>query len=270
MSDALELELRLPFRQVSYRSDPFLLVPNEDEGPGSFDAYQNKIINFNQSISGLSDLSLALRIKLLSGALASSLELGLQTPTGYRTPSGTFGDKPKSVSEFIERSGELARPENVRDDITLGDGAFAFRPLLHLGYGHSSGFFLRGASGLSLRLQGAGPLFIGELKAGQLIKPWLLIYAGFYYEQTLMSGRVIGVSVTAIDPKLPASEYRGLDNLEPIEVTLDRDQLQTPVGLLFRPLDGAELIFSYSPVIWGRNVAASHTVSVALNLIRPY
>ena len=175
-----------------------------------------------------------------------------------------------NVQDFVDNAADYARPDNIKDDITLGDNAFAVTPMLHLGYGHAKGFFIRGSTGVRIRNQGAGDLFLYEVKLGQFIKPWLLIYGGVYQEITIIKGRIIGVSVAAEDATLPARDYEGLNNLKPILISLDRDVLSAPIGVLVKPLPNVNFTLTYSPVLWGRNVAKSHIVSLGVNLIRAY
>ena len=267
ISEYIEIEASLPFKSVSYEADPLILLASEEAMGAAFDFYQENIINFNQTTMGLGDLALAARFKLSSYPIASSLELRVTAPTGYKSPEGTFGSDPSTVNDFISQAGELASPENIRDDVTLGDGVFSFQPILHLGYGTASGFFVRTSAGIQFRNQGAGNLFAGELKAGQLFTSWLLVYTGIYTERTITKGRPIGVSVAAENARLPANQYMGLSNLKPIVVNLDRDQLMLPMGILFRPLPTVDLVFSYTPILSGRNVAKSHTISVGVNVV---
>jgi hypothetical protein len=270
ITDFLELETTLPFKSVNYQADPVVLLPSGPDVQRAFDYYQDNIINLNQSIMGLGDMSLAARFKLTTYPIASSFEVGLSAPTGYDAPSGTFGDNPTSVEDFVENAAIYASPDNIKDDITLGDSAFAMTSILHVGYGHAKGFFIRGSAGFRMRNQGAGDLLLYEVKLGQLITPWLLIYGGVYQEKTVISGRVIGVSVAAEDPNLPARDYEGLKNLKPILISLDRDLLSTPIGLLIKPIPNVNFTLTYTPIISGRNVAQSHIVSVGVNLIRRY
>ena len=244
-----------------------ILSESSDSNTSDFDFYQENIINFNQSTMGLGDLHIAPRFQLSTYPIASSLELGFTAPTGYAPPAGTFGSRPTSVDQFVEEAGSLARPENIQDDVTLGDGVFAFTPTLHLGYGSSIGFFVRWSEGIRVRNQDAGNLLISEFKLGQFIRPWLLVYGGVYHEYTMTKGRPIGVSVAAIDASLEASQYQGLNNLKPILVTLDRDQLVLPAGALFKVSQNVDLTCSYSIVMWGRNVAKSHVMSVGINIL---
>lgn len=266
LSEKFELELSLPLKSVSYEADPLILLPTESVGLDAFDFYQENIINFNQTLMGFGDLQVASRYRLSVYPIASSVEFKLTAPTGYRMPEGTFGTSPKTIDAFISQVGQLVDPTKIRDDVTLGDGVFSFQPALHLGYGTSGGFFARTSVGVQLRNQGAGDLFNAEFKLGQMANSWLLLYGGVYLERTLTEGRIIGVSVASVDASLPAKEYAGLDNLKPILVSLDRDLLVAPVGLLVRPLSNVDFTLSYSPVIWGRNVSKSHTVSLGVNV----
>ena len=264
-----EIEVNLPFKVVTYESDPVILLESAaSSNPRDF--YQDNIINFNQSTMGFGDLQVATRFQLSTYPITSSLELALTAPTGYSPPSGTFGDDPNDIDQFIEEVGDLAQPENIQDDVTLGDGVFAFTPTLHFGYGNSFGFFMRWSEGVKFRNQGAGDLLISEFKLGQFLKSWLLIYGGVYHEYTLAKGRPIGISVAAIDASLDAREYSGLDNLKPIVVTLDRDQLIIPVGGLIKVNKKVNLTGSYGMVVWGRNVAKSYVASVGITILTDY
>ena len=263
-----EIAFRLPFKVVTYEADPVILLESSDNNPRDF--YQDNVINFNQSTMGLGDLQLATRFQIFTYPIATSLEFAITTPTGYTSPSGTFGDRPQDIDQFVAQVGEIARPENIQDDVTLGDGVFTFTPTLHVGYGSSFGFFMRWSTGVRVRNQDAGDLLISEFKMGQFLKSWLLIYAGAYHEYTLVKGRPLGISVAAIDASLDAREYSGLTNLKPILVTLDRDQLIVPIGALFKVSKKVDLTCTYGAVVWGRNVAKSHIMSIGMNILSDY
>jgi hypothetical protein len=270
LSERFELEMSLPMKVVSFRSDPVILQQSAGVGVEAFDDYQDSIISFNQSEVGLGDLSVTSRFSLTTHPIATSIEVSLSAPTGYQPPEGTFGSKPSSADEFAARAGEVARPENIRDDVTLGDGVFSFTPTFHMGIGSSFGFFTRASLGFRLRNQGAGDQLVSEAKVGYFLTPWMLVYGGVYHELTVSKGRVIGISVAADDPTLPAREYTGTNNLKLIQVTLDRDLLATPVGLLLKPLPMVDLTLTYSPILSGRNVAKSSSVSVGVNIVSSY
>jgi len=269
LSERFELEMSLPLKVVSFRSDPVILL-TPPEGGDSFNFYQENIISFNQSSVGLGDLNLAARFSLSAYPIASSIELAVSAPTGYQAPAGTFGAKPSSSDDFVAQAQELARPENIRDDVTLGDGVFSFTPTFHAGFGSSFGLFVRGSAGVRIRNGGAGDQLITEAKTGYFITQWMLVYGGVYSELALSRGRVIGLSIAADDPSLPAEEYEGLENLKPIPVTLDRDLIATPIGVLFKPLKAVDMTLTYSPIVSGRNVAKAHTVSVGVNVVSSY
>jgi hypothetical protein len=267
ISDYFEIEASLPLKSVSYEADPLILLPSSASGEEAFDYYQENIIDFNQSITGFGDLSLAARFRTSVYPIASSIELKLTAPTGYRGPQGTFGSSPTTVEQFVEDVGDYVKPSNIRDDVTLGDGVFSFQPIIHLGFGTSTGFFVRTSSGILFRNQGAGEIFTSEFKVGQLFTSWFLVYAGIYVEKTITKGRPIGISVAAEDAKLPAADYVGLNNLKPIMVSLDRDLTILPLGVLFRPLPKVDIVFTYAPVLQGRNVAKSQSFSMGISLV---
>jgi hypothetical protein len=92
----------------------------------------------------------------------------------------------------------------------------------------------------------------------------LLPYAGADFDYAIERGRVIGVSVAAIDPELPAKDYVGTNNLDLREVTLDRDRLVVPVGLITRITPEVELNVAHARTVWGRNTSVVHSTSVGL------
>ncbi len=270
LSEWLELEMSLPLREVTYQADPVILTPTPLSGDEAYDHYQRNILNFNQSAIGIADIGIAARMRLMTAPIVMSLELGVSVPAGYAPPEGTFGDRPQSIDELLSDTGRYVRPENIRDDVTLGDGVFAFTPMLHAGFGTGGGFFARASAGLRVRLNDAGDALVGEVKVGQSLRPWLLVFVGVSGEKAVTKGRVIGVSVAAKDATLPAADYGDLSALELIEVTLDRDMLSLPVGFLVRPQRDVELSVNYGQVLWGRNVAKSHVLSLGFTVRTSY
>jgi hypothetical protein len=262
LTDRLELEVSLPFRVVSYQADPVVILPQpEGSSASSLDYYQDNVINLSRVAAGVGDFRFIGRVRLLSGAVAAALELGVKAPSGYRGPSGTFGDRPASQAAFVADVARYVTPENVTDDVTLGDAQLDLSPRLLLGYALSTGTFFRGAVGYDLRLGGAGDQLFAELKAGQVLHPRVLVYAGASLVYALQEGRVIGVSVAAVDPELPARAYGGLENLALREVTLDRDALELSGGLIVRLTDTLEINLGYQRTVWGRNTSAVDVVS---------
>jgi hypothetical protein len=195
-----------------------------------------------------------------------ALEGRLKAPAGYDGPSGTFGDRPRNQQDFLDRVGELVRPENVQDDVTLGDGQVDLGLSILFGVSLPSRTFIRVDAGYDLRLGGAGDQILVSVKAGQLLGRRLLLYADTRLAYAWQQGRVIGVSVAAIDPTLPASEYVGLNNLALREVTLDRDWLELAVGGIVKITDNVEINVGYNRTLWGRNTSLVQSVYVTLGV----
>jgi hypothetical protein len=264
-TDELELELSLPVQVVSYDSDPVLLLAQPDDDPGpSLDFYQRNIIHLAQTVFGLADVGFAARYRLLLSPLAIAAEVRLKMPSGYRGPSGTFGDRPTSAQDFVENAGTYVAPGNVQDDVTLGDGQMDVAMRLLMGAAFPTRTFVRVELGYNLRLGDAGDQLLVALRAGQSIERVVLLYAGASLAYTVTPGRIIGVSVAAIDPELPAEDYGGTGNLLLREVRLQRDALDVGAGVIFRLTPEVELNVGYSQTVWGRNTAEVHSVSVGL------
>jgi hypothetical protein len=262
-TDWLELEVQLPFSAVTYQSDPVLLL---DGGASStLDFYQDNVISLSRSTVGVGDLILATRARLTDrGPGAIALEVRVKAPTGYDRPAGTFGDRPTSREEFLADLPRFVRPENVRDDVTLGDGQLDLAAQLHAGYAFSSGTFVRASAGYNRRFGGAGDQVLGSLRAGQRLSARWLLYAGIQAAYSVTAGRVIGISVAAQDPRLPAREYGGLTNLLLREVRLDRDVAEVGGGAILKLAPGMEANLGVQTAIWGRNI--SQVSSVALTM----
>lgn len=264
LTDRLELEVSLPFKVVSYRADPVLLLPQpETSALSSLDYYQQNIIDLSRTVTGVGDFRFTPRVRLFTAPVAVALEFAIKAPTGYRGPQGTFGERPASQEAFLAEVGRFVSPENVQDDVTLGDAQLDFSPRLLLGYALRSGTFFRGAIGYDLRLGGAGDQLYAELKAGQVLHPRLLVYAGVNLVYAVQTGRVIGVSVAASDPDLPAVEYGGLENLRLRELTLDRDALDLSGGLIVRMTSTFEINLGAQRTLWGRNTSVVTGVSLS-------
>ena len=265
ITDRFELEASLPFRLLAYRSDPVLLLG----GPGgadSLDAYQDNILDLSQTAGGVGDLNLAGRYRLYSGAFLVTSEVRIKAPTGYRGPAGTFGVDPRTIEDFEEALTEVVRPDRVEDDVTLGDAQLDLSGSLLLGAAFESGAFLRAGVGYNLRLGGAGDQLLSDVRFGQAVGESLLLYAGGQLAFSVQAGDSIGVTVAAIDPELPARDYAGLSNLRPTIKRLATDSLEVGGGLIWRVGDTTEVNVGYQRVIWGRQVAATNTVSVGLAL----
>lgn len=266
-SDRLELEIQVPFKLVSYQADPVILIPaSVAGGEEGIDFYQENVLDLSQTVQGVGDIRLFGRYNLIRWPVAVALEGRLKAPAGYDGPSGTFGDRPRNQQDFLDRVGELVRPENVQDDVTLGDGQVDLGLSILFGVSLPSRTFIRVDAGYDLRLGGAGDQILASVKAGQLLGRRLLLYADTRLAYAWQQGRVIGVSVAAIDPTLPASEYVGLNNLALRTVTLDRDWLELAVGGIVKITDNVEINVGYNRTLWGRNTSLVQSVYVTLGV----
>lgn len=272
--DRFEFEFTLPFRSVSYTADPILLLPGAEspmcDASCAATGSRANVINFSRGALGIGDLGLALRYALIRAPspFVMAAEVKFKAPSGYAAPEGTFGARPQSIQEFLAMAGTLARPENVRDDVTLGDGQLDITASILTGVGLRSGTFFRLDAGFNGRFGGAGQQIVGNFRAGQSIGRSLVLYGGANLQYSITKGRVIGVSVAAIDPTLPASQYGSMGpfyNLLPREVTLDRDAVDLAAGMIVRLTPTTELNFGYSRTVWGRNVSGTHSVSLTFS-----
>lgn len=266
ITDRLELEASLPIKQVTYTSDPVILLAADPAAGDPFDFYQENVLDLSRAEVGPADLELAARYQLLGGRLAIAVEGRLKAPTGYDKPAGTFGDRPKTREAFVAGIGDYVRPENVRDDVTLGDGQLDLGGALLVGWALPFGSFIRLDGGYRLRFGGAADEATFALRLGHLILGRVLPYAGIQGEVAVTQGDVIGVSVAADDPELPATEYAGTKNLDLREVRLEKDELLLPVGVIFRLTDAVELNLGHSRTLWGRNTGELRTWSLGLGV----
>jgi hypothetical protein len=270
--ERFEFELNVPFRVVSYTADPVLLLPRPMGFMGvESDYYRQNIINLSRATAGVADINVALRYQLVQRSpFVLAAELKLKMPTGYAPPQGTFGDRPTSNADFLARAGELVRPENIRDDVTLGDAQLDVTTSLLAGVALSSGTFFRLDAGFVARTEGAGQQVQGSFRVGQSIGRLMVFFAGLNGQYSVTQGRVIGVSVAAQDPTLPANQYgRGDDptfNLLLREVRLDRDMLDVTGGAILRLSPSTEINLSYTRTVLGRNVSATNTLAAGVSV----
>jgi hypothetical protein len=263
VTDRLELAMALPLRQVGYESDPVLLdaQPAGDDRD-ALDYYQTRILDFSRNDRGLGDLTLAGRYQLFRGPRVGALGLTLKLPTGYAPPGGTFARAPKSTAEFDALKDEFVHPDNIEDDVTLGDGQMDATLRFLFGWAFASGTFARADLGYTLRLGGAGDQIVASTRVGQQFAGGFMLFTGLDAAIAVQDGDAIGVSIAAIDPNRPATEYRGTDNLRLRTVTLDHDRVVLPVGAIVRITPEAELNFGYAWTIWGRNTAKIQSASL--------
>ncbi|MEM9072788.1 MAG: hypothetical protein AAGE52_30055 [Myxococcota bacterium] len=260
-TDDLEFEIQLPLRLVSYRSDAVILLDGE-----GIDFFQENIIDLGRSRQGLGDLWLTARYNLTRWPVAVALEGRLKTPTGYDGPEGTFGDNPRSNEEFLAEIERFTAPGNVSDDVALGDGQVDLNLNLLLGASIPSRTFFRLDAGYNLRLGGAGDQVLASFKVGQALGERILVFADLRFAYTVTQGRLIGVSVAAIDPSLPAEEYIGTNNLLLRELRLERDAVDIAFGGIIRITDAVELNLAYQRTVWGRNTAQINGVFIGFGV----
>lgn len=264
LTDRLEVELQVPIRSVTYDSDPVLLLPRPAGSPlTDFQWAQRNIIALSRSTSGVGDISAAARYRLLLRPIAIAAELRIKVPTGYNGPAGTFGAQPRTSAEFLANAAQFVTPANVRDDVTLGDGQVDITPSVLFGVSFPSRTFLRLDVGYNVRFGAAAHQFQTAIRVGQIFGE-VLFYGWAQFAYAVTTGDLIGVSVAAIDPDLPASEYGGTNNLLLRELRLERDALDLGAGVIFRLAPQVEMNVGYARTIWGRNTSATDSFSVGI------
>lgn len=261
LAEGIDFEMQLPVRSVSYASDPVILLPTTD---ASLDTFQENVINLARDRAGFADLRLGLRYQFLARPFAMAFQTLFEVPLGYEGPSGTFGDQPDTQEEFLENAAEFVRPGNVEDDVTLGDGVLNVHFRLHVGWAARFGLFVRGMGGYNIRLDGAGDEVEGEFRMGQVFGRRWLVYAGSDFAVATEQGRRVGISVAAIDPTLPATQYGGTFNLNLRELRLERDFATVSGGVIYRISSDLEVNVSYDRILWGRNVSAVNTLGLTV------
>ena len=98
---------------------------------------------------------------------------------------------------------------------------------------------------------------VGAFRMGQMASRYVLFYAGSQAAVSIEDGDLIGISVAAEDPTLPASEYGGTTNLLLRELRLRHDLVDVGGGVILRVLPGVELNLGFSQILWGRNISQS-------------
>ncbi|MGE0789812.1 MAG: hypothetical protein AB7S26_29335 [Sandaracinaceae bacterium] len=265
LTDDLEVEVLVPLRVVAYTSDPVLLLQQPMDSPlSSLDFYQQNIIELSQATAGLADMQFVGRYRFLPAPFLLTGELRLKVPGGYAGPQGTFGSQPVTGQALLDNIQTVVTPANVSDDVTLGDGQVDVIARLLAGAAFDTGTFVAGDVAYNARFEDAGHQLLASVRAGQFIEGIVLLFAGASFGISVTEGRVIGVSVAAIDPELPADQYGGLNNLMLREVRLQRDFLDVYGGVIFRLSPEVELKLAYARTVWGRNTAAVSTFSIAV------
>lgn len=254
-SDKVEGGVELTFKQVSYQSTPFF--KGKPSTFGSREALyggNDGVFDFSDTRIGAGDFHLFGRYNFWSkgNLLKLTTDTDLKLPTGYDEPSGTFaGDQPN--------------PAGIEDDVALGDGQVDITQSLLFGaYIVPTNSFFRADAGYQFRFGPPGDQVVGGLKIGQNIGKSFILFAGSSAEFTVTDGEAIGTSFIATEPGAEPYELKGGKggNIKQIPISLDKDFVQFTAGAIFQ-LSDAELQFSYSQILWGRNIPALKTASVS-------
>ena len=136
------------------------------------------------------------------------------------------------------------------------------------GHAYRSGTFVRANLGYNLRLAGAGDQALGLMKIGQRLTKNVLIFASANMAYATQKGRVIGISVAAVDPNVAAKDYGGTDNLLLREVTLNPSFLDLGGGAIVRVGRYIEFSASYFRRAWGVNTAATDSFNVGVAVVQ--
>jgi len=250
LTDRFEIGGSLSAGVLSYQADEVYLgdVITTDIGEeGSVERFRANILSLDRTTAGLGDLRIFARNRWTPlGRAVAATEIQVKLPTGYTPPDGTFED-----DEFAE---------GVADDVSLGDGQTDIDAKLLLGFVPTRDWFLRIDTGLRIRLFGPGQQVLGTVKTGYRVSPTVLPYVWVDAQHSFTEGEVIGTSFTTDAPETPAREFTA-DLLVPTEVRLDRSAVAPGLGVLFA-LGDREIDLSWSYVVWGRNIAQLHMVSV--------
>lgn len=263
--DRLELEVGLPVRVVTYVSDPAIVADfsgDDIDQAGQF--YRDNVLDFSQTAAGIGDLRIAGRYQIFLQPLAVAAEVGLKIPTGYEGPAGTFGREPSTLDAFEQQQQDLAQPDRVRDDVTLGDAQVDLSASVLVGVAFSTGTFIRASAGYNLRFGGAGDQILGDVRVGQSIGPKILLYGFGRIAYSIQDGDSIGISLVAEDPELGADSFAFGQNIRPIVRPLQTDLLDVGGGAIWRVTRSSEVNVAYTRTVWGRFAAATNTLSLSV------
>ncbi len=248
----LELGLRTQFKGVSYTSDSVLLFDG-DFGAADEAELRNSVFSFSRGAIGLSDIHFSLGYQHLDGAVRLASVAELKVPTGYQAPRATFRD-------------DDPNPDNLTDDVTLGDGQ------LDLLYSLQAGIFINKTltlielnAGYNARFNGPGHQGLAQIKLGQAIDEHIFFFISARGAMTLFDGDTLGDGFIAIDPSVDANAFT-TDNITTIPLTRDRDYLFIEGGAILR-FSGRELIIQASRAILGANFPELTGVSIGTLLV---
>lgn len=250
-TDSFEMGAQLSLKHVTFEADPLVLLAEDpesldDEVPLS--EARARTLDFTENNTGAGDFKLFARYNFLNESVVLlTTETEAKFPTGYDKPSGTFEN-----DSFAEAT--------VQDDVTLGDGQTDLTQRLLFGaYIPVTQTFARTDVGYRFRFGPPGDQGVASVKIGQIIGERVVVFAGARGALTLFDGDAIGKTFIATDPSVPASDFL-ISNITIEDLTLDRDYLQVEGGVILK-LDAAELQFSYTRIVAGRNIPVINSLN---------
>ncbi len=255
-TDRFEMEIRPNFKQLSYESDAVILNTGEVM---SIEDARGRLVDFDNSIIGASDMDLAGRYNLLkSSYLMVTFEGGAKIPLGYTQPTSTFAELDPANNVFV-----------LGDDATLGDGQIDVRGGLLLGsYLPLTRTFARVDGAFNHRVGAPGDQVLVNGKLGQFITDNIIIVGGVRWAKTVIRGTPIGTTAIDLAPE------QGADNFDISKVDLDaplyldRDYTIVEVGLIAH-FEKVELRIGVEDVVDGRNFADLRTLNFGITTSFP-
>lgn len=250
VTDRTELGAEAQLRYVSYQSDEAYFGPEPAAGVTLPDV-RDGILSFDRSTAGLGDIRAWVRYRFTPlGRVVAAVELNLKFPTGYRP-----------LTDALDEDAEARRGAPI-DDVTLGDGQLDLGGVLLFGWAPPGGWFLRLDVGLRARFFGPGQQVTGAFKLGWQATSGFIPYIGVDGEHSFTDGEVVGQTYNTDVPDRPARELDATD-VYLQDYRQDRTWVRPAIGAIFR-LGEREIDLSYSLIVWGRNVAQVHAVSLGL------
>lgn len=249
ITDRFEAALGMNFKQINFEADPVLLEIPEGN-PGSQELNE-AIFDFSESAAGVGDAQLHGRYALVSGLVRVTSQTSIQFPVGYETPRGTFADNSPS-------------PAAIEDDVTLGDGQTNLTQSFLFGaYIPATRSFARLDAGYRHRVGTPGDQAVGGVSVGQYLGDNFLLFVAGNGAYTLFEGESIGKSFITRSPGKAASELDATEDIEVIDITLDKDYLNVEGGVILRLRD-LEMRASYGQIVWGQNIPRISSFSLGV------
>lgn len=246
LTDSFELALGLGFKDNRYSADPAIIEFTEGATMASLPDARGQILNFNRSVTGLSDIYPAIRYNLSPGIIRVTSQTRVKLPSGYDPPSSTLNDTGAVV-----------------DDVSLGDGQIDIEQAFLFGsFIDATNTFFRVDMGGRLRLGEPGHQFFGSFKIGQFIGPKIAITASIDGQITPIKGEPVGTTFVANSGDLTAQNIT-TDQIIAKDLFLDKDLVSVGFGALFIVKPGVELQLSGNQFIGGKNLPSITTFTFA-------